>query len=63
MMFTARKTARELWDGLRNILGDDAYERYLDHQRRRHPDRPPLERAAFYKTEVDRRWSGINRCC
>jgi uncharacterized short protein YbdD (DUF466 family) len=62
-MATLRNTVRSVWNGLRNILGDDAYERYLDHQHRRHPDTVPLERAAFYQAELERRWSGINRCC
>jgi uncharacterized short protein YbdD (DUF466 family) len=55
--------SRRLWAAFRALLGDDAYERYLDHQRRRHPDSAPLQRVDFYRTELDRRWSQINRCC
>jgi uncharacterized short protein YbdD (DUF466 family) len=55
--------SRRLWAFFRALLGDDAYERYLDHQRRRHPDSAPLQRADFYRAELDRRWSQINRCC
>jgi uncharacterized short protein YbdD (DUF466 family) len=55
--------SRCLWAAFRGLLGDDAYERYLDHQRRRHPDAAPLQRADFYRAELDRRWSQINRCC
>jgi uncharacterized short protein YbdD (DUF466 family) len=54
---------RHLWNGLRGISGDDAYERYLDHHRRQHPDTAPLERAVFHVTEAERRWSQVNRCC
>ncbi len=54
---------RRCWAGLRTLLGDDAYERYLAHCRSRHPDRAPLDRAGFYATELDRRWRGVNRCC
>jgi uncharacterized short protein YbdD (DUF466 family) len=54
---------RQLWKGLRSISGDDAYERYLEHQRRRHPDAVPLERAEFHAAEAARRWSQVNRCC
>ncbi|MEX0735340.1 MAG: YbdD/YjiX family protein [Steroidobacteraceae bacterium] len=56
-------SCRRIWRGLRTIFGDDAYERYLDHHRRRHPDRLPLERAEFHLAELDRRWSQVNRCC
>jgi uncharacterized short protein YbdD (DUF466 family) len=55
---------RRLWNLLRNISGDDAYERYLDHLRQHHPDTTPLSRRHFYICEQQRRWSGgPNRCC
>jgi uncharacterized short protein YbdD (DUF466 family) len=57
------KILRSAWQALRALVGDDAYERYLDHVRRRHPDRVPLAREAFYQAELERRWSGVNRCC
>ena len=44
-------------------MGDDAYDRYVHHVRARHPDRPPLDRRAFYAVELDRRWRQVNRCC
>jgi uncharacterized short protein YbdD (DUF466 family) len=62
-MNTAPTRLSRLWAALRTLLGDDAYERYLDHQRRRHPDLAPLQRSDFYRAELDRRWSQINRCC
>ena len=55
--------ARGLWSGLRALLGDDAYERYLAHRRHRHPDAATLDRRSFYLSELDRRWARINRCC
>ena len=51
------------WSAIRAILGDDAYERYVRHVNLRHPGAEPLSRAAFQRAELDRRWSGINRCC
>jgi uncharacterized short protein YbdD (DUF466 family) len=62
-MNSAPAISGRLWAAFRALLGDDAYERYLDHQRRRHPDATPLRRADFYRVELDRRWSQINRCC
>ncbi|MEX2151277.1 MAG: YbdD/YjiX family protein [Steroidobacteraceae bacterium] len=62
-MISPAAISRRLWAAFRALLGDDAYERYLDHQRRRHPDSAPLQRADFYRAELDRRWSQINRCC
>ena len=54
---------RRIWSGLRAITGDDAYERYSEHCRLRHPDGTPLDRESFYRAELDRRWSQVNRCC
>ena len=53
------------WDLLREMTGDDAYERYLAHWRS-HPsssDAAPLDRAAFYREEQRRKWEGVRRCC
>jgi uncharacterized short protein YbdD (DUF466 family) len=61
---TARRTAwGRFWSALRAVTGDDAYERYLAHCRHRHPDAAPLDRAAFYAQELERRWKGSSRCC
>lgn len=54
---------RRFWSGLRGITGDDAYERYIDHHQARHPGEPALGRDAFFRAELERRWSQPNRCC
>ena len=54
---------RHIWRGLRALLGDDAYERYLAHQRESHSGQASLDRQAFYLAELDRRWTRIDRCC
>lgn len=57
--------ARRCWSGLRRLTGDDAYERYLAHWRAQHAHEggEPLDRASFFKQELDRKWNGIRRCC
>ena len=54
---------RNFWSALRTLTGDDAYDRYLRHVHARHPGTPPLDRAAFYAVELERRWKQVNRCC
>jgi uncharacterized short protein YbdD (DUF466 family) len=54
---------RRFWAGLRSITGDDAYDRYVEHCQLRHPDAALLDRGSFYRSELDRRWSKVNRCC
>ena len=56
---------RHAWALLRELTGDDAYERYLAHWRS-HPGsagEAPLERAAFFRAEQKRKWDGVRRCC
>ena len=48
---------------LREVTGDDAYERYLQHHHAQHPDQAPLDRQEFYLAEQQRKWSGVKRCC
>ncbi len=56
---------KHAWVGLREISGDDAYERYLSHWREHHAQEgcEPLTRKAFFKQELERKWSGVKRCC
>ena len=54
---------QQLWRGLRELSGDDAYERYLAHHTEAHPDSAPLDRAAFFREEQKRKWEGVRRCC
>jgi uncharacterized short protein YbdD (DUF466 family) len=56
---------RRAWALLRELTGDDAYERYLEHWRARHAldGTAPLDRVAFYREELQRKWDGVRRCC
>lgn len=54
---------RQLWSFIREVATDDAYERYLEHHRARHPGAPALSRRAFFVNEQNRKWTGIKRCC
>jgi uncharacterized short protein YbdD (DUF466 family) len=52
------------WSLIREVSGDDAYERYLAHWRRHHSEHgAPLDRAAFFREEQRRKWDGVRRCC
>jgi uncharacterized short protein YbdD (DUF466 family) len=58
------QTLRRLWRALRALSGDDAYERYLAHWRAHHTgEGAPLDRRTYFKTEQERKWNGIRRCC
>lgn len=48
---------------LRQLSGDDAFERYLAHHAQAHNDEIPLNRREFFKQEQERKWNGVRRCC
>lgn len=51
------------WHALRELSGDDGYERYLAHHAAAHPGASPLSRSAWFANRQRQKWSGINRCC
>jgi uncharacterized short protein YbdD (DUF466 family) len=52
-----------LGDVVRGATGAQAYAQYLAHLARHHPDRQPLSREAFFRSELSSRWDGVRRCC
>jgi uncharacterized short protein YbdD (DUF466 family) len=51
------------WRLFRTATGDDAYERYVEHHTHAHPGEPLLSRTAFYDQRLQKKWSGVSRCC
>lgn len=58
-----RADLRKLWDFMRQVSGDDAYERYLARHAITHPEIAALTRREFFAEEQARKWGSINRCC
>jgi uncharacterized short protein YbdD (DUF466 family) len=58
-----REWFKTFWRIMRELSGDDAYERYLQHSAGKHPHLTPLSRKAFFKQEQTRKWNGVRRCC
>ena len=52
-----------LWQLLRTVAGDDAYDRYREQLAQCHHSEPPLDRRAFYLEQQRHKWSGVQRCC
>jgi uncharacterized short protein YbdD (DUF466 family) len=49
---------------LREVSGETAYERYVEHCRRDHPDQPVMSRRDFERWRQDDRNSNPRaRCC
>jgi uncharacterized short protein YbdD (DUF466 family) len=58
-----RAAIATFWRTLRTLVGDDAYERYLEHRRLHAHEDTPLTRREFYQRETQAKWNGIKRCC
>jgi uncharacterized short protein YbdD (DUF466 family) len=59
-----RNWLRKLISIVRQLSGDDAYERYLLHWQTHHADAAgPMDRKTYFRTEQERKWNGIRRCC
>ena len=54
---------RKIWQYLRHVSGDDAYDRYLAHHRQAHPGEPPMTPVQFFRKRQDEKWSKVSRCC
>jgi uncharacterized short protein YbdD (DUF466 family) len=53
------------WQAIRQLSGDDAYERYLIHHAQHHAaeGNAPLSKKEFFKKWQDEKWHGVKRCC
>ncbi|TZF91801.1 YbdD/YjiX family protein [Cognatilysobacter lacus] len=55
---------RTIANAARLAIGIPDYDAYRDHMQRAHPDRAPMDRAAFFRERVDARYGrGRSRCC
>ena len=57
----ATKGVLRVWDYVRAVMGDQAYERYLEVTKR--TGAKPLSAQEFYLDSIKRRYSTISRCC
>ena len=47
-----------------SVMGDNAYQVYLDHHRRTHPDQPALAEREFWRDRTDaQERDPQGRCC
>ena len=54
---------RSLWEYLREISGDNAYDRYLGVHAATHPDRPPMGRGEFYRLRQGEKYNNPGSRC
>jgi uncharacterized short protein YbdD (DUF466 family) len=59
------KAVKVFWQAIRQLSGDDAYERYLIHYAQHHQidGNELLSKKEFFKRWQDDKWRGVKRCC
>lgn len=61
---TLRRGWRLLAQAARLAVGIPDYDTYVAHVRARHPERTPMDRAAFFSERMQARYGrGRSRCC
>ena len=74
MLAKLNRAWQTIRQNIRQLSGEDAYERYLahfyQHQAAQHDEEnseeiaaSPLSREAFFKEWQTSKWKGIKRCC
>ncbi len=54
---------RYLWEYVKEISGENAYDRYLAFHVATHPDKPPLDRGEFYRQRQDEKYNNPGSRC
>jgi len=54
---------QQAWRMLRELSGDDAYERYLAHRAAHHAESEALSRGEYFRRCEQEKWQGVRRCC
>jgi uncharacterized short protein YbdD (DUF466 family) len=57
------KPFRYAWEYLREISGENAYDRYLQAHAATHPDKPALSRGEFYRHRQDEKYNNPGSRC
>ena len=69
LLAKTKKGLISLWEGIREVTGDNAYEKYVKHVERLHandPGCPVPTREEFYKQRMEKKFSdpdNPSRCC
>ena len=57
------RLVRSAWCFVREVSGDDAYERYREHILEAHPGQPAMTRSEYYRMRTEQKWDRVTRCC
>ena len=59
----AANPVRAIWDYLKEISGENAYDRYLVIHAATHPGKPPMSRGEYYRDRQDEKYANPGSRC
>ena len=62
-MTTLLKPFRYAWEYLKEISGENAYDRYVMVHMATHPEKPPMSRGEFYRHRQDEKYNKPGSRC
>ncbi len=62
-MFRVPRSIKFFWWYLKEISGENAYDRYLEKHRATHPGKEPLGRGEFYRRRQDEKYVNPGSRC
>ena len=62
-MNRALQPVRSAWEYLKEISGENAYDRYRAVHTATHPDKPPMDRGEFYRWRQDEKYNNPGSRC
>ncbi len=62
-MLRVPRSIKSFWWYLKEISGENAYDRYLEKHRTTHPEKEPLGRGEFYRWRQDEKYSNPGSRC
>jgi len=57
------KAIKSFYEFIRRLSGDDLYDLYLQNHKQCSKKHKLMTKKKFYQATLDRKWSGIKRCC
>lgn len=64
MLNRINKTIQYVAQGMRLMVGIPAYDAYVAHMKKSHPDQPVMSYETFFRERQEARYGGkISRCC
>ena len=66
LLHKARRVLAAFWEGIREVTGDNAYEKHVERMQATDPGCPVPTREEFYKQRMEKKFSdpdNPSRCC